>query len=594
MDRVPPANDLPAPPPTANGDSTNASDVLPRRGDHPPPALVSGLIAICILVALAVRRFDIAQDNGTRNVVIAVMAFLALATLGLWHTLFSRFSRTARFAPPLVLFACAAAFFTYFRLDHVTGEMLPVFAPRFAPKADERLALPEAVLPRELVPVLVPRFSPRPDEQLDQAVPADGDPHAAPVDLRTTTPHDFPQFLGPDRSCAIENVALEPDWDAHPPRLVWSQPIGGGWSGFAVVNGFAVTQEQRGTDELVTCYQVASGRVMWFHARPARYESVMGGVGPRATPTIHDGRVYALGATGWLTCLGGATGGVVWEKHVPSEFGVSAAEELEILPFARSSSPLIVDDLVVVPAGGPRDGPRVSLVAYHRDTGEEVWRAGREQLSHASPALATLAGVRQILCINEDTVTGHDPATGRELWRFNWSGNNQVRSSNSQPVPLPPDRVFVSKGQGGGAKVVQLVPRGDGTFATHTLWHNRAVLRTKFTNVTILDGRAYGLSDGILECVHLETGQRVWKAGRYQHGQLLRVGRHLLVLSEDGEVALVEATPDSPHRVLGRFEALSGKTWNTLAFAAPFLLVRNAEQAACYELRCLGGLQPAD
>jgi outer membrane protein assembly factor BamB len=315
----------------------------------------------------------------------------------------------------------------------------------------------------------------------------------------------------------------------------------------------------------------------------------MGGVGPRATPTIHAGRVYALGATGWLVCLDGGSGRVHWEKHIPTEFGISPAEEAEIIPFARSNSPLIVDDLVVVPAGGPPEGPKVSLVAYHAETGEEVWRGGDEQLSHASSALAVLAGVRQILSVNEDNVTGHDPATGRVLWDFGWSGNNPVRANNSQAVPVPPDKVFVSKGQGGGAKLVQLVPRGDGIFGTETLWHSRRVLRTKFTNVTLLEGHAYGLSDGILECVDLKSGERVWKAGRYQHGQILRVGGHLVVLSEDGEAVLVDATPETANRVLGRFQAIEGQTWNTLAFAAPHLLVRNAQEAACYELTLASG-----
>ena len=574
MDRLASSSTPPAPP--------DSSPHAKRRRRTTPPLAVSLVVAVCVLIALAVQRFDLTRDNGTTNVVIAVMALVALVTAGAWYTVFSGFSRVQRFAPAIAVGLALAAFFTYYRLDHVTGEMLPVFAPRFSARPDERLSLPEpAVIPDSHVDEAGNRATGAPD-----ALPRDDavQKSTAHVDLRLTTPQDFPQFLGPDRLCAVENVTLAADWDAHPPRLLWRQPIGAGWSGFAVVNGFAVTQEQRGADELVTCYDARTGQVMWFHAREARYESVMGGVGPRATPTIHNGRVYTLGATGWLTCLDGGTGRVIWEKHIPAEFGISPAEEDEILPFARSNSPLIVDDLVVVPAGGPPGEPQVSIVAYDSQTGDEVWRGGDQQLSHASPALATLGGTRQILSVNEDNVAGHDPSTGRELWRFDWSGMNAVRSTNSQPVPVPPDMVFVSKGQGGGAKLVQLLPHGDGTFGTDTLWHNRTVLRTKFTNVALLDGFAYGLSDGILECVDLTTGERVWKAGRYQHGQLLRVGRHLLVLTENGEVVLIEATPAEPNHVLGRLQAITGKTWNNPACAPPFLLVRNAEQAACYEL----------
>lgn len=512
-----------------------------------------GLYAAAIF---AVLSFDLTGDNATTNVVVVFFTFLGVLTLGTWYAFFSGLSRRTRFVPPLILLAAVAGFFTYFRIDHVTGEMLPVFAPRFAPKADAKL----------------------PPPSVSPAVQAKGVAAAATID-------DFPQFLGPERLAAVEGVALERDWERHPPELMWRRPVGAGWSGFAVAGGRAVTLEQRGPEEFVTCYDTVLGTLYWSHSHEARYESVLGGVGPRSTPTIRDGRVYVVGATGWFGCLDFETGNVLWAKNLPSEFGISPEQELEILPFARSSSPLIVDELVVVPAGGPPEGAKVSLAAFDRKTGREVWRGGDEQLSHASPALATLAGRRQILCVNESSVTGHDPATGRELWRFDWPGRNEIEANNSQAVPVPPDRVFVSKGQGGGAKLVRLVPRDDGAFTVEPLWHNRRVLRTKFTNVALLDGYAYGLSDGILECVRLDTGERMWKAGRYKHGQLLRVGPDLLVLSEDGELVLIEATPERPNHVFGRIQAIDGQTWNTFAFAAPYALLRNAREAACYRLR---------
>jgi outer membrane protein assembly factor BamB len=141
----------------------------------------------------------------------------------------------------------------------------------------------------------------------------------------------------------------------------------------------------------------------------------MGGVGPRSTPTIAGGRVYALGATGILQCLEGSTGKLVWEHNLLEIYGLTQAEsELEVM-WGRAASPLVVDDLVVVPAGG-KSGKTRSLVAFRAEDGEKVWEAGTDQIAYASPSLATLGGQRQIVIVNEKTVTGHDPATGKQLW----------------------------------------------------------------------------------------------------------------------------------------------------------------------------------
>ena len=196
-----------------------------------------------------------------------------------------------------------------------------------------------------------------------------------------------------------------------------------------------------------------------------------------------------------------------------------------------------------------------------------------------------MGGVRQILIVNEDTVSGHDPASGRVLWERPWGeGRSNANASVSQAVAVPPDRVFLSKGYGIGAALIELTPAASETFDVEEIWSDSRVLRTKFTNVTILDGTVYGLSDGILEAADLATGERRWKGGRYKQGQILRVGELLLVLAESGEVLLVEATPERRNSVLGRFQAIEGQTWNNVALYGPYLLVRNAEEAACYKL----------
>jgi outer membrane protein assembly factor BamB len=252
-----------------------------------------------------------------------------------------------------------------------------------------------------------------------------------------------------------------------------------------------------------------------------------------------------------------------------------------MVAWGRAASPLVVDDLVIVPAGGSeRAGGPKSLVAFRAADGEKVWDAGNDQIAYSSPAIATLGGRRQIVIVNEKTASGHDPATGKQLWSTEWKGDSSANASCSQAVPLPGDRLLLSKGYGGGAELLDFSGSGSGG---EEVWANNRVLQTKFTNVTIIDGHIYGLSDGILECAELETGHRRWKKGRYNHGQVLGIGKLVLVVSEDGKVALVEANPEK-FVELTSFQAIEGLTWNNPCLYGKLLLVRNGEEAACYEL----------
>ncbi|NKB87672.1 MAG: PQQ-binding-like beta-propeller repeat protein [Acidobacteria bacterium] len=403
------------------------------------------------------------------------------------------------------------------------------------------------------------------------------------VDLLTTTPYDFAGYLGSDRSLTIANVQLARDWSAAEPEMLWKQPIGSGWGGFAVVNGHAATLEQRAGVEIVTLYDVETGDLKWATEIGEAFAHPLGGQGPRSTPLIHEGTVYAMGVRGHLVALDGANGALVWERDVLRDYGISLAEEDANVAYGRPTSPLVVGDSLVVGVGGSAER-RVSVVAYQRGHGEVAWEGGNRNVSMASPGYGVLAGVPQILMVNENFVTGHDAATGAVLWEFDWPGITAADSNVSQAVPVAPDKVFVSKGYGSGAALYRLVANGDGTFTPQQEWHSARVLRTKLTNVAIHDGYVYGLSEGVLECVDLATGERVWKAGRYGHGQILMVGDLLLVLSEDGELFLVEGTPQSRNNVLGQIQAIDGHTWNTFALYGDVVVVRNAQEAAAYRL----------
>jgi outer membrane protein assembly factor BamB len=225
----------------------------------------------------------------------------------------------------------------------------------------------------------------------------------------------------------------------------------------------------------------------------------------------------------------------------------------------------------------------VSLAAFQKDTGQLAWEAGDRQVGYSSPVLATLGGVRQVLIVNEDSVSAHDPKDGRILWSHEWPGKSNSSASVSQPAVLDHEHVLLSKAYGGGAALLRIAHEAD-TFIAEKVWRNEGLLKTKFTNVVVHGAYVYGLSDGILECVQWAQGVRQWKRGRYGPGQILGVGDLLLVQAESGDVAMVEATPQR-FRELGVLPAaLEGKTWNNLCLSGPLLLVRNSEEAACYEL----------
>jgi outer membrane protein assembly factor BamB len=231
---------------------------------------------------------------------------------------------------------------------------------------------------------------------------------------------------------------------------------------------------------------------------------------------------------------------------------------------------------VVVSAGGPRGR---SLVAYEKDTGEPAWAAGDDGSGYGSPALVTLLGRPQVLSFNAGSVSAHEPETGRVLWQHAWP---RAQPNVAQPLKVSEDRVLFSSGYGVGSKLFEVTPAGEAAYQARLVWETPR-LKAKFVNMVLFEGFVYGLDDGILACLDPATGDRKWKAGRYGHGQMILVDRTLLVQTEEGELVLVDPSPDGLKEI-ARFNALDAKTWNPPALAAPFLLVRNDKEAACYEL----------
>ena len=556
--------------------SRTIAAAVPRPLWPPRRVLVSlaSLATATVLVRAGLLESVVGSivDQAVRNIITLILVFAAVMSLLVWFVRESGHPTALKQMVLGGLLGLVVVAAGTLRIERVSGDLVPEFVWRWAPARDRRLEARPVVAPAATPPATSPAGDSSPDVAAWEA-----------------TADDFPRFLGPAGSCSLAGPALDPDWAARPPRELWRRPIGAGWSGFTTCGEHAVTLEQRGDDEIVACYALGTGAPEWAVSVPARHETVLGGVGPRSTPTIRDGVVYATGATGWLHAIEGATGRVRWKKDVVADLGIDAAAHAAAVAWGRAGSPLVTADLVIVPAGGPRGAERgyASLVAYDRATGERRWTAGDEQISFTTPHLATLGGREAIVSVNEAQVVAYDPATQAVVWRFPWPGHSNSDASCSQAVVLDERRVLISKGYGIGAAVFQLAePRtehGRESWTLRDVWRQAGSLKTKFTNVAIHEGHAYGLSDGILECVRFSDGRRIWKGGRYGQGQVLRVGALLLVQSEPGEVVLVDASPEK-HSVRGRLAALSGQTWNNLCLAGRRLLVRNAEEAACYEL----------
>ncbi|HVG30614.1 MAG TPA: PQQ-binding-like beta-propeller repeat protein [Pyrinomonadaceae bacterium] len=389
--------------------------------------------------------------------------------------------------------------------------------------------------------------------------------HAAPAGRNYWT-----NFRGPNRDGRYEERAIKTSgWGALKP--MWKQPVGDGFSSFVVADGVAYTIEQRRQQEVVAAYQVETGRELWTRAWGGAFSPDDTGDGPRSTPTWDEGRVYALGAEGELECLDAKTGKVVWQKNILSDNGA------QNIQWGTAASPLVVDDKVVVMPGGTSGK---AFVAYNKLTGARVWSSQNDRASYTSPILATLGGRRQIVGVTASRLVGLDPADGSLLWSHSWS--TQMGINVAQPIVVAKNRVFLSAGYGQGATLVELTPQGKG-FDARTVWENTN-LKTKFNSAVLDGGFIYGLDEGILTCIDLATGERKWKGGRYNYGQVLYASGHLIVTDGgSGEVALVRADP-AQYAEVARFQAVSGKTWNVPAIAGGRLLIRNGSEMACYNL----------
>jgi outer membrane protein assembly factor BamB len=398
-------------------------------------------------------------------------------------------------------------------------------------------------------------------------------PHAPPNAGEAVveyTAGDWPEFRGPHRDGRVETGKPNLDWQTAPPRLLWKKRVGPGWSSVIVVGGRLFTQEQRGPMEAVVCYEAATGRELWAHEEPGRFDEGVSGPGPRATPTFAGGRLYAASASGKLSCLDAASGRIIWTRDLVVDSGAAIPQ------WGFSSSPLVIAGLVVAFAGGQQD---CGLLAYRAETGEPVWTAATGKSSYSSPQAVSLDGTEQVLFLSDRGLVGIEPSRGTVLWEH-FLGNEQTLPM-IQPHVIGDTGVLIQSGD--GLSLLEVRQR-EGTWTAQRHWRSRA-LRPSFNDVVVHKETIYGFDEGTFCCIDLQTGARRWKKGRYGHGQvvLLTDSSLLLVAAENGQVVLLEANPNE-HTERGRFQAIKGKTWNHPVLAHGRLYLRNSDEIACYEL----------
>lgn len=448
-----------------------------------------------------------------------------------------------------------------------------------AQRAAQREAPPKASQPPTPVAPAPPPATPSATAASPAISPPDVAAAAAAVEAAPPAPAALPSappaspswtdFRGPARDGVYRQRPVAASWPAGGPRQLWKQPIGEGHASFAIAGGVAFTIEQRRGREVVAAYDVKTGRELWTTGWDTHFSERMGGDGPRATPTWHDGVVYALGAAGELRALRAASGETIWRTNILDDAGANN------LQWAMAASPLVVDGKVIVEPGGPA----ASVVAYHAGSGKLAWKALDDMPAYTSPMLVTLTGRRQIVTVLGRRAVGLAVDDGALLWSYPWETDNAINVA--QPLVVGPSRLFLSSGYGKGAALVEIVPAQE-RLEARTVWANTR-MKNKLSSSVLLDGYVYGLDEGILACVEAATGRLAWKGGRYGHGQLILAGDRLLITTETGELALVHATP-AAFEEIARVPGIEGRTWNVPAIDDGILLVRNASEMAAFDV----------
>lgn len=459
----------------------------------------------------------------------------------------------SRLRAALLLSAVGFGIWDFVQLHGVTGKFDAEFSWRWAPTPEEEYL-------RGLA------------ERSESATSSPASSGAADINEQITrATSEWSDFRGPLRDGKQPGLRLKEDWSASPPKEIWKTPIGPGWSSFTVAGQRLFTQEQRGDKEAVVCLNAETGEVLWTHEYASRFWEAIAGAGPRATPTIGDEGLFSLGANGHVLCLDPITGEVRWKKDLQVDSGCKPPQ------WGFSASPLVQDGLAIVHAGAATgDG---AVVAYDAKTGDVRWKVSSGNHSYCSAHAAVFDHVSGLLMSTNLGLQFLSVNDGSTIWNHEWPVENYRAI---QPLVLG-DSVLIGTSLGVGTRRIDVAHEGE-SWKISEAWTAKD-MKPDFNDFVEYEGYVYGFDGNIFSCVDCATGKRKWKKGRYGNGQVLLLpdAGQLLVISETGELVLVKADPDK-HIELGKVQALTGKTWNHPVVIGNRLYLRNAEEAACYEL----------
>lgn len=395
---------------------------------------------------------------------------------------------------------------------------------------------------------------------------------------------DWPMYRGSNQDgISVEKAAIQ--WNGSGPKVVWQTPINTGFSSFAVCDGKVFTQVVREIDgdtrEICMALDAASGKELWIAdiARGTGYsggDTAGGGDGPRSTPTVNDGKVYLLTPDLVTHCLDASNGKQIW-KHdlVKQNHGRN-------IGWNSAASVAVDGDMVFVAGGGKGE----SMLALNKNTGDVVWKTGDETITHSTPVVATILDRRQVIFFMQSGLVAVDAKNGKLLWKspFKFSVSTAI-----SPI-VSGDIVYMSAGYGVGSAACRIEKQGSRFTATR-LWFSAGnePVANHWSTPVCKDGYLYGMfgfklfKKGPMKCVELATGKVMWSHPDFGQGNVILVGSRLVALAEDGNLVIVEATPEA-YKEVARTKAFPDKCWTTPAFSDGKIYVRSISQGTCYDV----------
>lgn len=398
---------------------------------------------------------------------------------------------------------------------------------------------------------------------------------------------EWHQFRGPSRSGHGSDVNLARAWPDTGPPVVWKRPLGEGFASLSISQGRLFTSFSDGDKEFVVALDVETGEELWRQALGPAFEEFFGN-GPRSTPTVDGPNVYALGSRGHLLALQAEDGSILWQVDLHGEHPITQPQTLtpvgatppgpQLPVYGYAGSPLVVDDLLLVETGA-RGG--LSFIAFDKHDGRVRWSALDTEIGYASPTLFDIHGQRQIIVLPGDEIVALTPQ-GEELWRYPWAW------TTSQPLFLPPDRIFVSAENDAGALMLRIAAdaRGAENGGVSEVWRSKRLKNAWNSSVQAGD-HIYGFDNATLRCLRADDGSLQWAQRGLGKGNLIYADGLLIVLTDKGKVVIGDAEPEGFFET-GSLQALSGRCWTPPALSGGILFARNHQEIVALDLRPQG------